>query len=81
MTYYHGCFPQDIPNITVHLTFIAAITTMGAIRLRSLSVLQDGWDAGVFGSGAGEGRVFLLETLICCSNLACAEIKHTGRVI
>ena len=81
MAYYHGCFPQDIPSLTVHLTFIAAITKMSAILLQSLSLLQDGWDEGVFGSKAGKGRVFLLETLLYCGNLACAETNHTGRII
>lgn len=80
MTYYHGLFPQDIPSLTVHLTFIEAIIKMSAILLQSLSLLQEGWDADIFSSKAGKGRVFLLETLIYCCNLACAETNHIGRI-
>lgn len=81
LTYYCGCFPQDISSLTVHLTFIAAITKMSAICLQSLSPLQDGWDAEVFSSEAGKGRVFLLETLVYCGNLPWAETNHTGHIV
>ncbi|KAK4826257.1 hypothetical protein QYF61_006704 [Mycteria americana] len=69
---------EDIPSLTVHLTFIAAIAKMSAIRLQSLSLLQDGRDAEALGSEAGKRRGVLLETLVYCSNLACAETNHTA---
>jgi len=54
---------------------------MSSIRLQSLHLLQDGWDVEVFGSEAGKGKLLLLEILLYCDNLACAETNHTGCII
>lgn len=71
MTFYHGCFLQDIPSLTVHLAFMAAITEMSAIHLQSPSLLQDGQDAEVFGrqgDSVSSGDPCLLQQFSLCWN-------------